>query len=212
MQGQVIIDGLEKVRGFTPPFTKGQRRLLNRYLYHPQGLRYCSKCENVLPLNESTFGIHRYYRDGNGVVQSVGYEGACKKCMVKKRSDHSRRIKSDYKWYCKKLLSQVRHRAKVDGVPFNLTVEDLINKFEEQNGVCRYSGVHLDFTLESEKKGMPHRDFPSLDRRVPKTGYVYGNIDWVTYAVNRMKNDFSEEEFLNLCGLIIKREDCGKLL
>ena len=196
----------EKVRGFSPPFTKGQIRMLNRYLYHPRGERYCSECEAALPLTEQNFGIHRYYRDAYGAVQSVGYDSVCKKCMVEKRSKHAERIRSDYKWYCKKLLSQLRHRAKKDAVPFNLTLEDLIHEYEAQDGRCRYTGKVLDFTLKNIRKGMPHRDFPSLDRKIPSRGYVLGNVDWVTYGVNRMKNDFSEEEFISFCHLVSKRE------
>lgn len=192
--------------GESPPYSGQTLRKMNRYVFHPQGKRCCSSCQEIKDLNQENFGVHRYYRDEDGNIVSVGYDGACKLCMVRKRALHNTRIKEDYKWYCKKLLSQLKARAKSENLPFNLTAEDLIHEFDAQDGLCRYTGKKLDFTLRCSEKGQPHRDFPSVDRKIPSRGYTLGNVDWVTYAVNRMKNDLTEEEFLDFCRNITKRE------
>lgn len=193
--------------GESPPYSGQTLRKMNRYVFHPQGMRCCSSCQEVKELNQDNFGIHRYYRDRDGNILSVGYNGACKDCMVGKRAAHAARIKSDYKWYCKKLLTQLKARAKAEGLPFNITAEDLIHEYDAQDGRCRYTGKKLDFKLKCSEKGQPHRDFPSVDRKIPNKGYTLGNIDWVTYAVNRMKNDLTEEEFISFCRQVVSRED-----
>lgn len=192
--------------GESPPYSTQVLRKMNRYVFHPEGKRCCSKCQKVKTLNIDNFGIHRYYRDTDGNVVNVGYEGRCRECMVEKRATHSAKIKGDYKWYCRKLLTQLKARAKQNDLPFNLSVEDLVHEYDAQDGKCHYTGKDLDFTLKCSEKGMPHRDFPSVDRKIPSRGYVLGNIDWVTYAVNRMKNDLTEEEFVSFCRQVIGRE------
>lgn len=188
----------------TTPFTTEEVRRQNRYDHHPAGKRMCSKCQKVFDLNEDNFGVHRYYYDSEGNVKSVGWDGHCKPCMVKKRSEHNARIKNDPKWYCKKLVSQLKFRAKENNLPFDVTAEDLYGVLEQQGFTCKHTGVALDFTLKGDGN-YPHRNFPSVDKRDPKLGYVRGNIAWVTYAVNRMKNDLTEEEFILFCKDIGRR-------
>lgn len=190
------------------PLTTDEVRRQNRYIHHPTGKRMWSKCQEIFDLTEENFGVHRYYYDDLGKVKSVGWDGFCKTCMVKKRATHNERIKKDPFWYCKKLVSQLRFRAKENGVPFNLTAEDLHGVLEHQGFKCKHTGTGLDFTLKGDGN-YPHRDFPSVDRKVPRLGYVSGNIAWVTYAVNRMKNDLTEDEFISFCKNISGRYSDG---
>lgn len=190
------------------PLTTDEVRRLNRYDHHPAGKRMCSKCQEILELTDENFGIHRYYYDASGEVKSVGWEGRCRDCMVKKRAFHSAKIKEDPFWYCKKLTAQLRFRAKEQSVPFDICAEDLYATLERQGFTCKHTGAVLDFTLKGEGN-YPHRDFPSVDRRIPKKGYVRDNIAWVTYSVNRMKNDLTEDEFISFCENISRRYSGG---
>lgn len=180
------------------PYQSDKVRRLNRYTHHPNGERMCSNCQKVKTLNEEHFGIHRYYYNENREVKNIGYDSVCKLCMVEKRAAHSKRVKEDPKWYCRKLVSQLRFRAKEQCVPFDLTAEDLYEELKIQKFLCKHTGKMLDFTLKSSGN-YPHRDFPSVDKMSPKLGYVKGNIAWVIYVVNRMKGDLTEEEFITFC-------------
>lgn len=188
------------------PYTGDEVRRLNRYIYHKIGNRMCSKCQEVKQLTKDNFGIHRYFYDENRNVKNVGYDGLCKPCLVIKRAEHSKRVKQDPKWYCRKLITQLRHRAKEQGVPFDVTAEYLYKVLKEQKFLCKHTGMVLDFTLKS-KGNYPHRHFPSVDKMIPSYGYVKGNIAWVTYAINRMKNDLTEHEFISFCREVQRKYD-----
>jgi hypothetical protein len=82
----------------------------------------------------------------------------------------------------------------------NVTVEDLKNQWDEQNGICTFSGVKL--ILSSYTKIEKNPIFSaSIDRINSSKGYIKGNIRWVSRTVNWMKNDTSDEnvwEFINI--------------
>ena len=40
----------------------------------------------------------------------------------------------------------------------------------------------------------------SLDRIDSKLGYIEDNVQWVTSKVNMMKQHYTQEEFLEVCG------------
>jgi hypothetical protein len=44
----------------------------------------------------------------------------------------------------------------------------------------------------------------SLDRIDSSKGYIKGNIQWVSRAVNYMKNDMSENDLLRIFDLIVE--------
>lgn len=68
----------------------------------------------------------------------------------------------------------------------------LFDIWDSQNGLCAYSGVPL-----CTETNHPHK--VSLDRIDSKIGYCVGNLQLVSSAVNRMKQEFDEELFLNTC-------------
>ena len=41
-------------------------------------------------------------------------------------------------------------------------------------------------------------NFPSVDRIIPKKGYVQGNLIWVSYRANRIKTDATIKELNQL--------------
>lgn len=84
-----------------------------------------------------------------------------------------------------RMLSAARHRAERDGLPFNLTIEDL-----HIPDVCPALGVELLLG-----GGMSERDqAPSLDKILPALGYTKGNIVIVSVRANRAKNDLAIHE------------------
>ena len=85
----------------------------------------------------------------------------------------------------------------------DITLEDLRDVWNTQQEICPYLGVKL--TLNSY--GNIKKDSitsASLDRIDSSKGYVKGNIQWVSRAVNLMKNDMSENELLKIFDLIVE--------
>ena len=102
------------------------------------------------------------------------------------------------------MIKNLKHRAKAIKIPFELTSDDLLGLWLLQKGCCFYTGKKMDLAAETENRKSPHMDFPSIDRTIPKNGYVKNNIVWCKWSVNRMKNNFSKVEFLDFCKEILE--------
>jgi hypothetical protein len=82
---------------------------------------------------------------------------------------------------------------------FDLTIKDLSEKFEEQNGKCALSGIELK-TPMNWKQGHDYSAYnASLDRIDSTLGYVKGNIQWVDKDINMMKQQFNQNHFIEMC-------------
>jgi len=69
--------------------------------------------------------------------------------------------------------------------------------FREQGGICAYSGERLTIGLNA-----------SLDHKTPRSrggGDTIGNVQWVTWTVNRAKTDMTHDEFIALCAVVAER-------
>jgi hypothetical protein len=75
---------------------------------------------------------------------------------------------------------------------FAVTIEDLWDLAEKQEKRCALSGVPLVFQPQEERTA-------SLDRIDSKGDYTMDNLQWVHKDVNRMKNVFSQERFVEVC-------------
>lgn len=90
----------------------------------------------------------------------------------------------------KNLVTKARGRSKE--VDPDLSWEDLYDLWLSQQGLCKYSGVPL-----SVEANHPHT--VSLDRVDSSKGYFPENLQLVSASVNRMKQEFKEDFFLDLC-------------
>ena len=85
----------------------------------------------------------------------------------------------------------MKKRAKLAGVPFELTEKDIKNKINLAGTKCPVLGVEMQIS----KLGSKNNDLsPSIDRIEPKKGYVRSNIIVVSMKANRIKNDATVNE------------------
>lgn len=77
------------------------------------------------------------------------------------------------------MIRQAKARAKKRGLPFDLQLGDLTIP-----AYCPVLGIPL-----SVGEGERHDGSPTLDRLVPRLGYVSGNVRVISYRANRIKND-----------------------
>lgn len=75
----------------------------------------------------------------------------------------------------------------------NITLEDLKEVWERQNGICPYTGYKLILPESSNVNDIDFFHRASLDRIDSSLGYVKGNIQFVSTPINLMKSDKSDE-------------------
>lgn len=83
-----------------------------------------------------------------------------------------------------KLLTGAKARSRQKQLPFNLTIEDIVIPT-----YCPILGIKLESQL-----GRCGANSPTLDRIVPKLGYVRGNIAVISQRANTVKSDATPEQ------------------
>jgi len=89
-------------------------------------------------------------------------------------------------------LSRARARSKIKNIEFNLTIEYLKSIYPKNN-MCPLLNIPLDWQSSHN-----HPSTPSLDRVDSSKGYIKGNVQWVSWRANVLKNNATPEELLRL--------------
>jgi len=84
-----------------------------------------------------------------------------------------------------RMWDSAKKRAKQKGLPFDLSVEDIVIPKR-----CPY----LDIPI-SAQGGRQTANSPSLDRIDPDKGYVRGNVEVISYRANAIKHNAIFDEF-----------------
>jgi hypothetical protein len=129
-----------------------------------------------------------------------------------KKFEETGNLKIYFQFKRKKIQSSARKR-KLD---FNLTVQDMIDIYKEQNGKCYYTNEPMVLKIYSGKLLNTEtlhefRPYLTADRTDPKKGYIKGNVHFTTFKFNSMKSDMSEEKLLETAKLIVKKLDKKQL-
>jgi len=108
----------------------------------------------------------------------------CSNCRKKERDKTSYgQINGNY-W------RSVKKNAKKRSLDFNINIQYAWGLFLSQKGKCALSGENLYLNKDQTA---------SLDRINSNFGYVFGNVQWVHKNVNKIKTNFSDEDFVNWC-------------
>lgn len=86
------------------------------------------------------------------------------------------------------VFHKIRTGAKQRGIALEISVTDLHDLWVAQAGICALTGMPLVMG-----------ETASLDRINSLKSYCIGNVQWVHKVINIMKNDFSEEVFIDMC-------------
>ena len=85
-----------------------------------------------------------------------------------------------------------------------LTIEYLYELLLKQNKKCALTGLDIDLT---ESRNISNVNFElmtaSIDRIDSSKGYEPNNIQWVHKNINRMKWTFPQNQFIEMCKLIV---------
>ena len=83
------------------------------------------------------------------------------------------------------LLKGAKQRAKKNNLDFNLELDDIV--YGER---CPVLGMKFNFM----NTGYPKDNSPSLDKIIPKKGYVKGNVAVISFKANSIKRNATLEE------------------
>lgn len=104
-------------------------------------------------------------------------------------------------WACIKLGAKKRNFS------FNLTKEEAWFLLEKQNFKCYFTGWDLVFQKDRfDKKGQT----ASIDRIDNNKGYSIDNIRWVHKDINKCRQNFTDEYFLEICKTISENINVNK--
>lgn len=79
-----------------------------------------------------------------------------------------------------------------------IDIQFIWDLFLKQGRKCALSGIVLSFPKSGNKEDMK-ASTASLDRIDSLKGYTKDNVQWVHKDINRMKNIYSQEYFINMC-------------
>lgn len=100
----------------------------------------------------------------------------------------------------RRLFSNKRSHAKAQGIPFDLTIDDV--HFPTH---CPVLGIRLDYEMGS--KGAPTPQSPSFDRANSCLGYIPGNVIIVSNRANSIKHNASPEELRRVADFYARLEN-----
>lgn len=128
-------------------------------------------------------------------------------------------LKGNFYPYFKNKVAQLKSFSKANKIKFNLTGKHLVDTLNNQNGCCYYTKILLrpyraktDPTTRrpGKSKNLAERlTQVSVDRIIPKDGYIIGNVVLVSDLVNTMKSNFNDDQFKSIISLISKNHNIG---
>jgi hypothetical protein len=145
---------------------------------------------------------------------SKGRKNFCSRtCVGKNNTKNFGEKKSDYDISCHsgnrndgftKFRYHFRNISKRDK-QIDITIQDLKELWEIQKGICPYLGIELHLNTYGKIKKDPITS-ASLDRIDSSEGYIKGNLQWVSRAMNYLKNDMSEQQVQEIIELIYRQK------
>ena len=108
-----------------------------------------------------------------------------------------------YKEICGKHFARIKTGAIKRKIEFNINIKQIWELYLKQDKKCAISGLPIYFIINGTGSTA------SLDRIDSSKGYIEGNLQWVHKDINRMKQEFSQEYFINICNIIANFNNKG---
>ena len=97
----------------------------------------------------------------------------------------------------KTLINRITNNAKLRGIPYDVTMEELWSLYDDQQGKCALSGMDIGFGYIEQ--GRLVECTASLDRIDSADSYRIDNLCWLHKNVNLAKQALSVADFVDLC-------------
>lgn len=135
-------------------------------------------------------GNQQTYLRKNYAEASLRENKLCKPCSNKKTENCRRGI---YRGVNITWLKKFQNNANLRGLIWDITIDDVADAYEQQLGFCVLTGWPVGWA----EVGQIHT--ASIDRIDSDFGYVVDNIQIVHKMVNMMKQQYTQQEFINVC-------------
>ena len=109
---------------------------------------------------------------------------------------------SEKQQHLKKYLQNARSRAKRDSVAFDITYDYLESIATDE---CPVFGTPFEWGMSNLGKGLTKQNCPTLDRILPNKGYVKGNVAFISYKANRIKDNGTMQDHYAIADWIWER-------
>jgi len=107
-------------------------------------------------------------------------------------------ISGNWFWYIiHRAASRRKSRLGIEK-KLDIDIQFIWDLFLRQERKCALSGLHLTFPKNNNKEELK-KSTASLDRIDSSKGYTKDNVQWVHKDINRMKNVYSQEHFIEMC-------------
>lgn len=134
----------------------------------------------------------------NQPKKSDGYESDCKTCKQKWKKEREAARCSTILGHLTFLYTKTRNTAKERNKEFDITLNDLVELYSKQAGLCAITKKKLTCGRNN-----PLGTTISIDRINSNKGYVKNNIQLVCARVNVIKSNMTKEELIAWCHEII---------
>jgi hypothetical protein len=162
-------------------------RKLNREAHNARNRNAYHKLKNKKEYNNRKYNLHK-----------------------KNSSLHKVKLKQTIEGVLKYLLINSKHRANKHKIEFNLTYEDLLTLYNDNNGCCKLTGICFDLEKNNEKF-KNYKFYPtaiSLDKIDSFKGYTKDNVRLVICAMNIALHQYGTDFFESMiCAYITKNRD-----
>ena len=145
-------------------------------------MKTCSKCKESKHL--SLFFKHTQTPDG--------CHSWCKNCCKEGNKKSREKLNSTIEGRAKVFLVNAKKSALKRNQIFSLTIENIVDCWNKQFGICAYSGRNMVLNAGQ-------LETVSIERINSSVGYTPENTILVCQAINRMKSDFGFENFYEMC-------------
>lgn len=159
----------------------------------------CIRCGNILPFNEKYFSK----RGRKGKNGKIHLRTTCKKCLNKEI-----KLKlSNPECFFKHIISGIKSDKRRTRKGFDIDYNYLLKLAKKQDWKCALTGLGLVF-----ERGKGRINYGcSIDRIDNDDGYVKGNIQLVINCVNKGKGTLKQDEYINICRMVVKNAKNKKI-
>jgi hypothetical protein len=138
----------------------------------------------------------KYNQSENGKLRNAEFQKKYRSTNKgkKARAIRQQRYLETIKGRALQLYTSAKKRAKQKNLPFTITREWIENKLS--TGECEVTGTPIHLTQRLDVQSNPFA--PSLDQKIVGNGYTPENAQIVAVWYNRMKNDLTDGEALEI--------------
>jgi len=144
---------------------------------------------------------------GKGLIDNIPkeYAGAYD---ISVHASNQRDEFTPFRYHMKNIVQHAEKRGSGPGSIVEITLADLKEQWEKQDGVCPYTGWKLVNTqMAARNSKVPKTpDRASVDRIDSSKGYIKGNIQFIAFMANVAKHDFHEDELIRFCKAVAQNK------